>query len=164
MLFLFLAILYCAVFNGSDDSKHPCLVSDLSEKGFFYTLTFRLWKITLEFSLVYTWLVPRMSFQFGNIFQFDMAVMVYTLGARLIGSVLHFREKELMFIIRPWLFILTLWRRFCLFHFTEGSCGCTGEQEFKKNVLDPKLRLFLLFLVPWKNIECLIPRLSKYLS
>lgn len=28
--------------------------------------------------------------------------------------------------------------------------------------MDPKLRLFLLFPIPWKNIECLIPRSPKY--
>lgn len=75
------------------------------------------------FSIYLILLVPKMSFQFGNIFQFDMAVMVCILGARLIESALYFKEKELMFITRPWLFILTLWRRSCLFHFTERSCG-----------------------------------------
>lgn len=75
------------------------------------------------FSIYLILLVPKMSSQFGNLFQFDVAVMVCILGARLIESVLYFKEKELMFITRPWLSILTLWRRSCLFHFTEGSRG-----------------------------------------
>lgn len=43
-VFLFLALLHCAVFNDSGDGRHPCLAPDLSEKDFYHKLTFRLWK------------------------------------------------------------------------------------------------------------------------